>query len=202
MSDDNEHVKLEDSNGPETTASPPQLSPRSAAQTDRGRVDTGGDDRRRKRGGQERRWSSGYGDGIERATCIFYRHTLPPNFPVNQRPGLATSRPIEVDRRVDSVLLCDQNHDGDCLWPDGGSVSPGRNHGALSASAEAAEVASEPKFDASPGFDSGLAETKFTQIEGNPPEEASRSQSEQGGNDQDRDRPGIPDQDRGDERRD
>lgn len=83
----------------------------------------GGDERRRKRGdGQPRLSSTGYGDGIERATCIFYRHTLPPEFPVHHRPGLTTRRPIEVDRRPDSVLLCDQNHEGECLWPDGESI--------------------------------------------------------------------------------
>jgi hypothetical protein len=78
------------------------------------------EDRRRKRvPGQERRVPAGYGDGIERAICMEFRHLGPSEFPIQHRIGLPTSRPIEVARRTDSVLLCDRYHDGDCVWPDG-----------------------------------------------------------------------------------
>jgi hypothetical protein len=123
-------IEMEQSDGVDTErqeSQPSQAAKQFEAQApvDRPRGEVrGGDERRRKRGGGgERRSSSGYGDGVERATCIFYRHTFPPEFPVYHRPGLATSRPTEVDRRLDAVLLCDQNHDGECLWPDGDSIT-------------------------------------------------------------------------------
>jgi hypothetical protein len=78
------------------------------------------DERRRKRSApSDRRTPAGFGDGIERAICANFIHLGPIAFPVQHRPGVAASRPIEVARRENAVLLCDRNHAGDCVWPDG-----------------------------------------------------------------------------------
>jgi hypothetical protein len=134
------------------------------------------DERRRRRGTQDRQSAFGYGDGVERATCIFIRHTLPPEFPVQHRAGLATSRPIEVDRRPHAVLLCDRHHEGACLWPDGEPVSE----------------------------DMGPAEVLTTvagadATQGDATEEEAGGKPDDGGDDQDWDGSGVADQDRGDE---
>jgi hypothetical protein len=50
---------------------------------------------------------------------MLFSHIGPATFPVQSRQGLATSRPTEVARRPDAVLLCNRNHEGDCVWPDG-----------------------------------------------------------------------------------
>jgi hypothetical protein len=107
----------------ESSTGEPERPVDQSAQNERPRSDRRGqpnDDRRRKRGpSQERKSPSGYGDGIERAICMLFSHIGPARFPVQSRQGLATSRPTEVARRPDSVLLCDRNHEGDCVWPDG-----------------------------------------------------------------------------------
>jgi hypothetical protein len=134
------------------------------------------DERRRRRGTQDRQGASGYGDGVERATCIFIRHTLPPEFPVQHRAGLATSRPIEVDRRPDAVLLCDRNHEGACLWPDGEPVS--ENTGPAEVLRTAADA------DAT---------------QGDTNEEEAGGEPDDGGDDKNWDGSGVADQGRGDE---
>jgi hypothetical protein len=80
----------------------------------------GGGERRRKRGGSgERRSDTGFADGIERALCVACHHVLPETFPVQGRSGAAVIRPFVVARRPDAVLLCDGEHPGAHMWPDG-----------------------------------------------------------------------------------
>jgi hypothetical protein len=134
------------------------------------------DDRRRKRGSQDRSGMAGYGDGVERATCVLYRHTLPPEFPVHHRAGLATSRPIEVDRRRDAVLLCDENHEGICMWPDGELV--------------------EKRLDSMQSLTSDVTPDV---PERNAAEEPTSAEPDESGDDQDWDGSGVTDQERGNE---
>jgi hypothetical protein len=153
----------------------------------------GGDERRRKRGGGgERRSSSGYGDGVERATCIFYRHTFPPEFPVYHRPGLATSRPTEVDRRPGAVLLCDQNHDGECLWPDGDSVA--KTGSVLLPAPETVPPSSATSFVESNPDELGTDERHPEPAGRDAAEQAGRAQSENSRDDQDWYGSGITDE--------
>ena len=134
------------------------------------------DDRRRRRGTQDRQGASGYGDGVERATCIFIRHTLPPEFPVQHRVGLTTSRPIEVDRRPNAVLFCDRNHEGACLWPDGEPVG--------------ADPSPAKVLTTIAGSDATQRDTTEEEAGGEP---------DDGGDDQNWDGSGVADQNRGDE---
>ena len=85
-----------------------------------GRPAEGGDDRRRRKSQVgERRASSGFGDGVERAFCLALRHRPPPDFPVQHRTGIAALVPTVVARRSEAVLLCDCVHEGPHSWPDG-----------------------------------------------------------------------------------
>ena len=70
--------------------------------------------------GQEPRRSrnQGYGDGIDHQICPYCVPTLPATYPVHGRQGLAVV-PLHTIAEVDGVkLLCDQLHDGECVWPD------------------------------------------------------------------------------------
>lgn len=58
-------------------------------------------------------------DGMEVAGCARLEKALPATFPVVHRPDAATLRMVAVARREGSVLLCDNSHDGDHLWPTG-----------------------------------------------------------------------------------
>jgi hypothetical protein len=78
----------------------------------------GREGRRRRKDG-ERRGLYGFGDSIQRCTCLSYHHEMPEAWPVHSRSNLATLRMIEVDRRPDAVLFCDGAHAGPHLWPDG-----------------------------------------------------------------------------------
>jgi hypothetical protein len=189
-------IETEQSDGRDTKSQdslPVQLPQQFQAQApvDRPRGDArGGDERRRKRGGGgERRSSSGYGDGVERAVCIFYRHTFPPEFPVNHRPGLATSRPTEVDRRPDAVLLCDQNHEGECLWPDGDSIAK-TGFVRLRAPEIVPESSATSSVEPTPN-ELGTDEQHPEPAERDAAEQASRAHSENTGDDQDWDGSGI-----------
>jgi hypothetical protein len=158
------------------------------------------DDRRRKRGsGQERKSPTGYGDGIERAICMLFRHIGPATFPVQSRQGLATSRPTEVARRPDSVLLCDRNHEGDCLWPDGSLafidelahkvINPSSKIDQLvNASAQSAETIDDLEFSPSPQL-----------VDVDPAEQPTSSEPEASGGDEERDGSGVSDEDRSDD---
>lgn len=70
--------------------------------------------------GQEPRRSrnQGFGDGIDHQICPFCVPRLPATYPVQGRQGIAVV-PLHTVAEVDGVkLLCDQLHDGECLWPD------------------------------------------------------------------------------------
>jgi hypothetical protein len=56
---------------------------------------------------------------VERNYCRLHRVALPSRFPVQHRPDLAFRRPIVVATRPGEELLCDRDHPGPCLWPDG-----------------------------------------------------------------------------------
>lgn len=75
--------------------------------------------RRRRKEGGDRRGVYGFGDDIERCTCLSHHHALPEEWPVHSRSNLATLRMIEVDRRPSAILFCDGAHTGPHLWPDG-----------------------------------------------------------------------------------
>ena len=87
----------------------------------------GPDDGRRRRGGD--RHSAGFGDEIERAFCLSFVHTPPPDFPVQHRTGIATLRPLVVGRRPGALLLCDSSHPGAHRWPDGEEAEAGHDAG-------------------------------------------------------------------------
>jgi hypothetical protein len=155
------------------------------------------DDRRRKRGpGQERKSPSGYGDGIERAICLFFRHVGPATFPVQSRQGLATSRPTEVARRLDSVLLCDRNHEGDCVWPDGSiAFEDKRAPGPADRPPE-----SHQPIDAEDSSAQSVEQLEVTPIsqhlEIDPAEQPTGGEPEAGSSDENWDGSGISDEDR------
>lgn len=69
---------------------------------------------RRKRGEQR---ASTWGDGIDRAWCAKSLALLPETFPVESHAGAATIAPKVVDRREQTVLLCNFSHSGDHEWP-------------------------------------------------------------------------------------
>lgn len=66
---------------------------------------------------------AGWGDGIERCVCTAFFSRIPPSYPVQHRTGIATMAPVIVDRAADRVLLCDGQHEGPHVWPDG-EVAP------------------------------------------------------------------------------
>jgi len=57
-----------------------------------------------------------------RCVAILVTHKVPKAFPVMARPELATMPQVEVARTGSSVLLCDKQHDGPHLWPNGDEV--------------------------------------------------------------------------------
>ncbi len=78
------------------------------------------EDARRRRGGSRRQ--AGFNDGVDRSFCFAFRHTTPPDFPVQHRVGVATIRPWVVARRPGALLLCDGAHEGHHRWPGGEEV--------------------------------------------------------------------------------
>lgn len=66
-----------------------------------------------------------FADGIERAFCTEMSSLLPVEFPVNHRTGLAVINPIAVARAQGRILLCDCQHRGFHIWPNGDVVEPG-----------------------------------------------------------------------------
>ncbi len=79
--------------------------------------------RKRRRDGNDRRGRYGFGDAIERATCTSLAYEMPNVWPVQNRPGVATLRAVEVDRRPEAILYCDGAHIGPHFWPDGEIVA-------------------------------------------------------------------------------
>lgn len=75
-----------------------------------------------RRSGGNRHGQHGFADGLDRSVCVVGVRRFPGEWPVNYRRGLAISPLREVARRSDEVLLCDQLHEGDCLWADGETV--------------------------------------------------------------------------------
>ncbi len=65
-----------------------------------------------------------FADGIERAFCTEMSSLLPVEFPVNHRTGLAVINPIAVARTQGRILLCDCQHRGYHIWPNGDVVEP------------------------------------------------------------------------------
>ena len=109
---------------PDPPPEPPRpaapAAPRRGDEQPRGRG-RGEDEARRRRG--DRRGSSGFGDGVERAFCARYRSNPPPGFPVQHRTGATTLRVVVVARRPEAVLLCDSAHPNGHQWPDGEPVA-------------------------------------------------------------------------------
>jgi hypothetical protein len=56
--------------------------------------------------------------------CQRHRRYLPDRFPVQPRAELATRRPPVVATRAGEVLLCDGQHEGPHIWPDGDEAVP------------------------------------------------------------------------------
>jgi hypothetical protein len=56
---------------------------------------------------------------IQRGYCRLHRTALPSRFPVQTRPDMAVRRPEVVATRSGEELLCNGEHDGPHLWPDG-----------------------------------------------------------------------------------
>lgn len=86
-----------------------------------GRGGEGGDPFRQKPRA-ERNPMQGYGDGIERSFCLSMATSTPRRFPVQHRPGLAVIPPVSIARSNGRILLCDSQHDGPHIWPDGDLV--------------------------------------------------------------------------------
>ena len=61
----------------------------------------------------------GYGDGIERAYCLGVQSHPPRSFPVQHRSGLAVLARVTVATTESAILLCDGQHDGPHIWPNG-----------------------------------------------------------------------------------
>ena len=56
---------------------------------------------------------------IERGYCRLHRAALPTRYPVQPRPDLAIRRPLVVATRPGEELLCNCEHSGPHLWPNG-----------------------------------------------------------------------------------
>jgi hypothetical protein len=56
---------------------------------------------------------------IERGYCRLHRVAVPTRYPVQPRPDLAIRRPTVVATRPGGELLCNCEHSGPHLWPDG-----------------------------------------------------------------------------------
>lgn len=63
-----------------------------------------------------RRW---FGHRMSVEMCVHWPALPPVAFPVVHRSGTATLRMIVVERRDESVLLCDGSHPGYHRWPNG-----------------------------------------------------------------------------------
>jgi hypothetical protein len=91
--------------------------------------DGGSRDRNRNRrsgsgsgGGGNRKGVYRFDDQMEHAICLMVTHKAPRAFPAIGRTELATMPPVEVARTGSSILLCDKQHDGPHLWPNGDEV--------------------------------------------------------------------------------
>lgn len=60
-----------------------------------------------------------FADGIERAFCTEMKNLLPAAWPVQHRTGLAVIQPIAIARTNGRILLCDCQHGGPHVWPNG-----------------------------------------------------------------------------------
>lgn len=88
----------------------------------RGEPESGSKDRNRNRrsgGGSNRKEPYRFDDHMEHVICLLVTHHLPQAFPVISRTELATMPPVEVARTGSSILLCDHQHEGPHLWPNG-----------------------------------------------------------------------------------
>ena len=56
---------------------------------------------------------------IQRGYCRLHRVGLPAQFPTHPRTGMAVLRPAVVATRPGEELLCNGEHSGPHLWPDG-----------------------------------------------------------------------------------
>jgi hypothetical protein len=56
---------------------------------------------------------------VERGYCRLHRVELPSRYPVQPRPDLAIRHPLIVATRPGQELLCNGEHPGPHLWPDG-----------------------------------------------------------------------------------
>ena len=56
---------------------------------------------------------------IQRGYCRLHRSALPAQFPAQPRPDMALFRPQVVATRPGEELLCNGQHSGPHLWPDG-----------------------------------------------------------------------------------
>lgn len=59
---------------------------------------------------------------INASYCLFHRVRLPDRYPVQPRPEMAARAPLVVGMRGEEMLLCNCEHDGPHLWPDGEEV--------------------------------------------------------------------------------
>ena len=64
----------------------------------------------------------GFGDGIERAICQGVISAPPRSYPVQHRTGVAVIPLAVVDHHPNVVLLCDGQHGGPHIWPNGDVV--------------------------------------------------------------------------------
>ena len=56
---------------------------------------------------------------VERGYCRLHHVAVVTRYPVQPRPDLAIRRPIVVATRPGEELLCNCEHSGPHLWPDG-----------------------------------------------------------------------------------
>lgn len=70
-------------------------------------------------GGGGRRGAYKFDDQMEHAMCQSMTHLSPQSFPVTARPDVATMPAREIARTETSILLCDGQHLGPHLWPNG-----------------------------------------------------------------------------------
>jgi hypothetical protein len=87
-----------------------------------GRPHAEGGDLQRQGKSRSEKAISGYGDGIERAICLGVRGIPPRSFPVQHRTGLAVKPFQRIAQTDSSVLLCDSEHEGPHVWPNGDIV--------------------------------------------------------------------------------
>ena len=73
----------------------------------------------RPRPKNDRNSMSVFADGVERAFCTEMNSLLPAAWPVQHRTGLAVIPPIVIARLQDKMLLCDCQHNGPHVWPNG-----------------------------------------------------------------------------------